>query len=218
MAETRAMMPLTLAWEPPPAEGATLVVMFAYHGRDRDSAPPNWLDRLESPASRGHRIVHRDHYANPRSFDYMRDAVVSALAHLTRTPADLVVDRAFGAAAETMTAATFGRIVVADAADAQSWRAGPLARAREYDNVLLAYPDALGLGCGAAEARALEGRASVFVVNGRRRAFRLTHGMRRRLGLSRGLAETRIVERGLAVAVRPVAALLARWDRVIART
>jgi hypothetical protein len=211
------MMPLTLAWAPPPVKGTTLVVMFAYHGRDRDSAPPNWLDRLESPASRGHRIVHRDHYANPRSFEYMRDAVLSTLVHLTRTPADLVIDRGFDVPVEAMTEGAFGRVAVADAVDPRAWRADPLVRAREYDNVLLAYPDALGLGCGAAEARALDGRTSILVLNGRRRAFRLTHAMQRRLILSRMLAHTRIAERGLALAVRPVAAVLARWDRVIAR-
>ena len=208
-------MPLTLAWAPAPGRGPTLVVMFAYHGRDRDGAG---RQLLESPAAHGHRIVHRDHYANPRSFEYMLAAAVSALSHMTVQPADVVIDSRWDGAASSLNDAGFNRVVIADPLDARTWREEPLKRARDYQNVLLVYPDALGLGCGAAEARALGARTAVFVVNGRRRAFRLTHGLRRRLGLSRMLAHTRLVERALAAAVTPFAAVLAKWDQVRERS
>jgi hypothetical protein len=209
--------PLTLCWSPPPEPGRTLFVLFAYHGRDADHVRAFW-ERFESPALRGHRIVHRDHYANPRRVEYQLALIAEAAAHLSpgQRPT-LVVDSRFETPPDASATAPYER-VDADVTAPAAWHHGVLAEAPAYDHVVLVYPDALGLGCDQAERAAMRGRASVFVINGRRRAFRLTPAVRRRLHIRRVLAHTRLVERGFALAVRPVGSALASIDRLMGRT
>jgi hypothetical protein len=208
-----------LCWSPAPKPGRTLFVVFAYHGQDGDSERRGLLERFESQAGRGHRIVHRDHYANPRPFEYQLALVRSASAHTcSGEPADLVVDRKFEAALSDDVAREFGRVAAAPVADAQEWTQGMLAERRTYDHLVLVYSDALGLGCDDAERNALGGRDSVLVLNGRRRAFRLTRALRLRLRFSRWLAGSRVLERTLAVLIQPFAATLAWTDSVTRRS
>ena len=211
-------LPLTLAWSPAPSPGRTLFVVFAYHGADRDAQPSRVPWRWESAAARGHRIVHRDHYANPRSLQYLVGLVgeASALLSPDRAP-DLVVDARFGAELPDRVTRAFGRVVVAEVASRQAWTRDLLGESRAYDHVVLVYADALGLGCEAGERSALADRDDVLVINGRRRAFRLDRRLRRRLALSRLLARTRIVEEMLSVLVRPFAGTLALWDRLVSK-
>lgn len=207
-----------MCWEPVPAPGRTLFVVFAYHGRDGDDAPSVWR-RFESSSVRGHRIVHRDHYANPRDLGYQLALVAQAAARLSPSvPPDLVLDAHLEVPQEPAGATAFDRVERADVARQAAWDHGVLADARKYDHVVLVYPDALGLGCTGAERAVLAAHESTFVITGRRRAFRLTPGMRRRLQFSRWLAHTRIAERAFAIAVRPIAAVLASLDRVAGRT
>lgn len=202
-------MTFTLTWVTPPVPGRTLFLVFAYHGRDRDRTRPSLIERLEGAGTHGHRIVHRDHYANPRTLEYQMAMVASAAAALSPdTPTAVVVDAAFGDAGRRFES-------VADLARPNLWRDTPAARARDYDNVVAVYPDALGLGCKRAEARLIRERGSILVINGRRRVFRVDASLARRLDFNRFLASTRIVERTLAVAVRPFAAALALRDLVI---
>ena len=214
MVERERLMPLTLCWSPPPVAGRTLIVMFAYHGRDSDATRASWLERLESSESRGHRIVHRDHYANPRSLEYLVAMVRSVIVKLPASQqVDLMLDASFNAAADAIDRGWFGRMVSADPNQEASWTPAALGTAiNEYDNVVLVYADALGLGCSAGEGFALRGRDSILIVNGRRRAFRMTRSMRRRVALSRVLAHSRVVERCFGVAVKPIAGALAIVD------
>ena len=206
---------LSLQWTVAPGPGRTLFFLFAYHGRDRDAQPSRWWNRFESTASRGHRIVHRDHYANPRSTAYQLAMVAAAVQQLTPDERpDAVVDAALGEEVLTAIAPGFGRIEIADLASPQSWQRTLPTEAREYRHVVFVFADALGLGCEGAEHRVLRDRQSVLVINGRRRVFALDRAMSRRLAISRWLAETRAVERVLALLFRPFASLLATADRL----
>jgi hypothetical protein len=210
------LLPLTLGWTPPPKPGRTWFVVCAYHGRDRDAAPRGLLGRLESAEQRGHRIVHRDHYANPRPFEYQM-AMIGTATELLAAGRDAVVavDRVL---AEEAGRWSDGGIRLANVLDPAEWRSGALRRTSDYDHLVLVYADALGLGCEAVEKYALRGRSEVLVINGRRRAFRLTPALRRRLDVSRFLAQSRLVERGFAAAAGPVAATLATIDRLRGRS
>jgi hypothetical protein len=206
--------PLTIRWNPPPTPGRTLFIVCAYHGRDHDGRP-GLVGRLERGSARGHRIVHRDHYANPRPLSYVIELVQRALAELPpASKTDLVFDRRFDAEVPEAFTPLFARTETADVIDARCWRDGLLRESPSFNNLVLVYTDALGLGCHDIEGRALSGRAGVFIVNGRRRAFRVDRTFHWRLGVHRWLASTRIVERTLALVVRPLAGTLAAWDRL----
>jgi hypothetical protein len=209
------VLPLTLAWKPAPQPGRTLFVVFAYHGADRDEVRRTLTERWESGNARGHRIVHRDHYANPRPLPYLMAIVGRAAAHLTPSlAADVVIDTRHNATLPAVVDSAFGQVEIADVTNSTAWSAGLLATAALYDHIVLVYADALGLGCELAEQCAISRASSVLVINGRRRAFRLDHMLRLRLRVNRWLAHTRIVERGFAMAVRPLAHGLAAWDRL----
>jgi hypothetical protein len=209
------ILPLTLAWTPAPQPGRTLFVVLAYHGADGDDVRRTVAERWESASARGHRIVHRDHYANPRPLPYLLGIVGRAIAHLCpAVPPDVVIDSRHHAVLPDAVALAFGHVEHADINDRRAWTHGLLARARHYDHVVLIYADALGLGCQTAERCAMSVNRSVLVINGRRRAFRLDALLRTRLRMNRWLAHTRIAERGFAMAVRPLARSLAAWDRL----
>jgi hypothetical protein len=207
-------MSLSLQWCVPASPGRTLFVVFAYHGRDRDAQPSLWT-LGESANARAHRILHRDHYANPRTPAYQLALVAAVTEQLSPDqPPDAVIDRDLGEQFATDIAAGFGRLEMEVLIEPRLWRRGLAARAHEYQNVVLVFADALGLGCEAAEHRLLRDRRAVVVVNGRRRVFEVDAAFSRRLDWHRWLAWTRIVERGLAAGVRPLAALLATKDRL----
>jgi hypothetical protein len=206
-------LPLTLTWRSTPQPGRVLFVAFAYHGADRDGQPHGVLERRESPSARGHRIVHRDHYANPRTLAYLAGMIGRAIEQLSAAAPDLVIDSRCDAALPDGFAALFAAVESADIASAEAWQSGLLARLDHYDHIVLVYPDALGLGCGIAEQQALDRHASVIVINGRRRAFRIDGTVHHQLAFHRFLAHTRIVERVLAVVMRRVGATLASRDR-----
>jgi hypothetical protein len=83
--------------------------------------------------------------------------------------------------------------VFVDVAATPAWRE-PLAAA---GTIVLLYPDAIGLGCGATE-RAVRGAlapgADLRVLNGRRRDFALDGGTRRALALRRLLERSMLAE------------------------
>jgi hypothetical protein len=204
-------LPLTVRWGAP-QRGRVLLVAFAYHGRDRDGAVASFLERRESAAARGHRIVHRDHYANPRPWPYVAALLAAATDLLCDQPPDVVIDESWdGDPARDL--GWCRSVTRAAIATAEAWQTQTLKQLAAFDHVVLIYPDALGLGCAAAERTALRHHRSVLVINGRRRAFRLDGSLHRRLQRHRWLAQTRIVERLLARVMVPVGALLARRDR-----
>jgi hypothetical protein len=208
-------LPLTIRWSPTPALGRVLFVLFAYHGRDRDAQPQGFLERRESPAVRGHRIVHRDHYANPRPLPYLMAAIGSAAEALCDRAPDIVIDQQWDADPSAEFGSWCRNVARAEVAVETAWQHGLLADLPQYDHVVLVYPDALGLGCAGAERAALARHASVLVVTGRRRAFRLDRRLHDQLQFRRRLAHSRIVERVLAAVIPPIAARLARRDRAL---
>lgn len=204
-------LPLTIRW-PHLRKGRVLFVVFAYHGRDRDDAPQGVLERRESSSDRGHRIVHRDHYANPRPFAYVLALMAAAADELCGSAPDVVIDRSWDTEPGEVLS-WCARVERADVARVDAWGQGLLASIAAYDHIVFVYPDALGLGCGAAERVALAQHASVLIVNGRRRAFRLDGVRHRQLTVHRWLAHTRIVERLLGKALNYLGEWLARRDR-----
>lgn len=204
--------PLTVRWSSR-RKGRVVFVVFAYHGRDTDATPRGFLERRESSAARGHRIVHRDHYANPRPLPYVIALLAAGADLLCATPPDVVIDSQWDQDVPADLVPGCRRIERADLANAAAWSTGLLAELDAYDHVVLIYPDALGLGCAAAEGTALARHGSVLVINGRRRAFRVDGSLHGRLRLHRWLAHSRIVERALAALIQPYAARLARRDR-----
>lgn len=211
-------LPLTIRWAPTLRRGRVLFVACAYHGRDRDDAVRGVLERRESPPARGHRIVHRDHYANPRPLPYVLGLLAAGADLLCDQPPDVVIDSRWESDPPPEIGAWCRTIVRLDVATAAAWRQAPLADLTGYDHVVLVYCDALGLGCDDGERVALARHASVLVINGRRRGFGLDGALHRRLQFHRWLANTRIVERVLAAVIQPVAVWLARRDRLVDAT
>lgn len=208
-------LPLTVKWDPAPKGGKTLFVALAYHGADRD-LPQSRISRLvESPARRGHRIVHRDFYANARSFDYQLAMVQTARASIGDTHTfDIVVDASVSQAdKDKISSLGFNEIKEQDLSLNAQKTDRSFGNANAYTNIILVYADALGLGCAQLEKQALKTGNPVFVINGRRRAFSLTRQLNRRLSVSRMLANTRIVERILSIAIVAVAFCLAKTDQ-----
>lgn len=203
-------MELTYRWGNV-ARGRTLFIAMAYHGNDRDSRP-GFFGRFESPGARGHRIVHRNHYANPRPAGYVLAMIATAARQISEDAADLVVDTALPDVTPDMTEG-FRRVTTADPLSLETWANGALSCISSYDQIVLVYCDALGLGCEAAEAAALARHARVLVINGRRRAFRLEGSMQVQLAAHRFLAHTRLVERTLGAVLRRVGGALAMLDR-----
>jgi hypothetical protein len=188
-------LPLTIRWAPALRRGRVLFVVCAYHGRDRDDTARGVLERREPPSARGHRIVHRDHYANPRPLPYVLGLLAAGADLLCDQPPDVVIDSRWESDPPPEIGAWCRTIVRLDVATEAAWRQVPLADLAGYDHVALAH------------------HASVLVINGRRRAFVLDGALRRRLQVHRWLANTRIVERVLATVIQPVAVWLARCDR-----
>ncbi len=203
-------LPLTIRWPRNLRKGRVLFALFAYHGRDRDGAPPGFLERRETPAARGHRIVHRDHYANPRALPYELSLLASSAEVLCNQPPDVVIDQRWEG---EVPADLASRCQSVERADLASAPAALFATFGHYDHIVFIYADALGLGCAAAEQGAMARHASVLIVNGRRRGFHLQGSLHGRLQVRRWLADTRIVERLLAALITPLAARLARRDR-----
>ena len=199
--------------------GRSLIIICSYRGGAKQRA---WFGRglssvryvksvlsLATLASlRRHVAAFRDHYANPRLLDAQLRMVRALLdqsraEHITAIfDARLSLDesrRLLIGAQETQTADLASGVPIT----------------RDFDTIVLVYPDALGLTFGALERRLLAaGASNVVVLTGRRRLFPLSSRARRSFRWRRWLASTRIVELMAAMAVIPAAALLAGFDRV----
>ncbi|CAO3460078.1 hypothetical protein [Azospirillum argentinense] len=190
--------------------GRILLVACAYHGTDRDPNP----DEEGGPAGlckrwNGHRMMHRNFYANPRHPSYMAAQIDELAAWLAPAHCELVIDSTWRDRFHFTQLAVARQDPVIDPVSS-GW--ARMADGQPPDAVILCYRDALGLGCAPIERAAARQVSTVYVLNGRRRLFRLDGAMRRRLALRRYLAERRVIELLLAAAVVPVAMLLACWD------
>jgi len=96
-----------------------------------------------------------------------------------------------------------------------------LGRVAQADTVVLLYPDAIGLGFGAIERRVLSRKAksaTVEILNGRRRRFKLTAATRWRLRLRRLLEWTMLPEMAFIPVFIVVTPVLWTIDVVRGRT
>lgn len=190
--------------------GRILVLACAYHGADRDPAPPG-PDASFRKRWNGHRRLYRNFFANARLPAHMVAQIVELTEWLAPAQCELVVDAAW------RDRFYFTDLPIARA-DPVVFPAAPdwvhMSDGGVPDAVILCRRDALGLGCGRIEAAARSRGSALYVLNGRRRFFRLSGATRARAALSRLLAETRVVETLAAALILPAAALLSVWDRV----
>ena len=92
----------------------------------------------------------------------------------------------------------------------------PVPEIESADNVVLLFPDSIGLDFGVIE-RSIASRwpaKRLFALNGRRRFFRLDAPMRRRMAIRRFLEKSRIPEVGLSVVFIVATPFLALMDLV----
>lgn len=90
----------------------------------------------------------------------------------------------------------------------------PVQEIESVDNVVLLFPDSIGLDFGIIE-RSIGSRwpaKRMFALNGRRRFFRLDAAMRRRIAVRRFLEKSRIPEAGLLVVFMVATPFLALFD------
>ena len=174
------------------------------------------LAKLRRPAARDYVRFYRDFYANPRSPTYMLQCTHALFESGGPQHRTLVLGPNLDLEADATGWAS--EIRHSEYKLPQSSR-DLAALAREYDAVLLLHSDALGLGLGTLE-HALDAAVpeKVFVLNGRRRLYRLDTTMQRRLRRRRVLAETRIVESVLAQLVPVAGWVLASFDRLMGNT
>lgn len=162
------------------------------------------LWRVVTTASyRGFVRGYRDFYANPRSGAYMASQL-SALADSALPGVDmllLAVDMPALPEALMPRQDMVELVSVPSAADLHLALENA-SKSAVFDAALLLHHDAIGLGLAGIEAT-LQGAVpdGLFVLNGRRRVYRLDQAMRRRLASRRFLAETRIVELGLGLVI-----------------
>jgi hypothetical protein len=202
--------------------GRTLVVVCAYRGCARQEESPgsrlysvpfvrsvvNWLTLA---SLRSHIASLRDHYANPRPIDVQLGLVAALLGQSTAESVRTIFDirRSPDQSQPRPSWAADSEI-----ADLASW----IPTVRDIDTTILAYPDALGLTFGRLEQRLLAaGARNIVVLTGRRRLFPLSRRAMRSFRWRRLLASTRIVELMAAIAILPVAAVLAGYDWLRAR-
>lgn len=148
-----------------------------------------WLWRVLTTANfRSFVKQYRDFYANPRSSTYMAEAVGELLG---KTMPDAQVTLSSPAQDDFSTPWAARRLPLTPApADY-----GNLAKPHgPFDAVILAHHDALGLGLYPLEQALLAQFKDVFVINGRRRVYRLDQSAQTEHKLRRFLAQTRLAE------------------------
>lgn len=216
--ESSERLPLIVAGRMPSPGSTVLFVLCAYRHQDltRDAglltrATLRILDGVTLGRLRSHRTIHRDHYANPRSFPYLIGLIqrFRRESDLRRAP-DLVVDRGFNVEPQSR-AWEFGRVELADLRRPQQSGLIRDAESGRYDAVVLVWADALGLGCESLQGFATR-LPTAIAINGRRRAFPLDLNTRRALGLRRYFAYTRLAETIFALCVFPIAGFCALVD------
>ncbi|MGI9498848.1 MAG: hypothetical protein ACR2P3_02325 [Geminicoccaceae bacterium] len=146
---------------------------------------------------------YRDFYANPRSSNYMA-ARLSALMDNAFPEADLLLLAVDVPSLPEPLSPWQDTIEMIPVPSAQDLRATLERSAKDvsFDVALLLHHDAIGLGLARLEKTLLEAAPGrTFVMNGRRRVYRLDRKMEQRLAWRRFLAETRIAELGLSLVI-----------------
>ena len=204
---------------PPRLVGKAKIVVCSYRGGGlktpwRSSLPGfrGIINAITLFSLREFVATYRDHYANPRSFDYQIALVRSVLDRAAFSEVDVLIDSQLGIAPDAVLLERVGRIIV------ESARSLSIKYFYGANCVILVYPDALGLSWTRLETRAMLGSETVVVVNGRRRLFTLDAVVRRSLIWRRFLANTRIFQIALGVGAIPLSAVIAMTDRLRGRT
>lgn len=200
----------------PQFHGRLLVVVCSYRGGIGNPPPfafssrmprlyriARLLDGLSLLFLRQFIAANRDFFANIRPLDYQAGLLDDALRLGAPAEVTIRVDQALSGHPAMARVQSMGQTEVRPAAELL----GPHELA---DQVLVIYPDALGLGWARLESLLPSGRA--FGVNGRRRIFPLDAAARRWLRWRRLMANTRLPELLATVAIVPLAAGLAAWD------
>ena len=160
---------------------------------------------------------YRDFYANPRSGEYMTGQI-SALADSAFPGADLLFLAVNTPSLPDALQSRRDMIELVSVSSASDLHLSleRLANGATFDAVLLLHHDAIGLGLAGIEETLLGAVPDrVFVLNGRRRVYRLDPVMRRRLASRRFLAETRIVELGLGLMIGLISRFSGRRQTVL---
>jgi hypothetical protein len=218
--ESSARLPLVTTGRMPPTDGAVLFILCAYPREELArragllTRMTLWgLDAVTIGRLRAHRVLYRDHYANPRPLAYLVGLVerFRRQADLRRAP-DLIIDRSFGDEAQSC-ARDFAQVEIADLHDPMQSALARNATDGRYAAVILVWPDALGLGWEPLQRWATR-LPLVIAMNGRRRAFSLDRSTRRALATRRFFAHTRLAEAIFALCAYPVAGFCALVDAV----
>jgi hypothetical protein len=173
------------------------------------------LASMRAAATRQHVRFYRDFYANPRSAAYMFERVQDLLGDSPAEHRVLLLGPGLEISAD---AGRWASELQRLPAMAGQGAVDLDALARGFDAVLLVHADALGLGLVAIERKlsaAAPGR--IFVLNGRRRFYRLDPRMQRLLRRRRVLAETRVVEAALGHVIPILGGFLALVDKLSSR-
>lgn len=185
-----------------------LVVICAYRGDVTQPDEAGLLSRIfrRTPLYRWriHCRQQMNYYANPRDVGYAMETLKRFWeSNSIRSQPRIVVDDGFSEASQPLSSPLGS---VASAMPVHAIEAN-----RDVKTVLLIFSDAVGLGCEAIEAAASKA-PNVFVMNGRRRLFRLTPEMRRVLASRRFHSRWRLAELLLAVTFIPLSAIMALAD------
>lgn len=210
------MLTATLQTPFPKLQGRLLVVVCSYRGGIGNPPPYSFarfvpqlgpiarlLDRLSLFSLRQFIASNRDFFANVRTVGYQVGLLEDALRLASPSGVTIGVDEVLAHDAACAQLAPLGEVQVRAASNL-------LSANETADNVLLIYPDALGLGWAPLESHLPS--VPVYVVNGRRRIFSLNASTSRRLRWRRLLANTRVTELLATIAIVPLAAGLAAWD------
>lgn len=198
------------------AKNETTYFVCSYRGGERATPPRHiegplgfrWLiKRLAANQLRQSIAIYRDHFANPRELDYLVALLEGEAEVAPNGAASILIDKGWQA---DQISRLSGRLDY-QIADFQQSASIDLKGA---DQVVVVYPDALGLGWRSLEKHLLSTGKPILVVNGRRRVFSLDRAASREMRFRRFLAETRVVELLLGVVVVGIAFVFAVYDFV----
>lgn len=206
----------------PDLSGRLRIIVCSYRGGGGNPPPFSvantapWLgrfgrifDRLLLLNLRQFIASNRDFFANPRPLAYQVGLIEDLLRVSKPAQVTITLDQNLASDPACTALATCGKVEISHP-DEMSHRSG------QEDAVVIAYPDALGLGWGKLEESLIGVRA--YMLNGRRRFQPLDARTRRQLRWRRLLAVTRFPELVASLVILPVAAGLAAWDAVRGRS
>lgn len=199
---------------PPRLTGRGLIIVCSYRGGNGNAEPRAFqtpffwriFNAVTLLQLRRFVAAMRDHFANPRDFDYQLALADAVVEKGDFSGFEIIADARLGAV-DGRTTTPAGHAIASHVLDTSL-----LQRQGKTDTIVLIYPDALGLTWSGLEQSASHQTANVVIANGRRRLFTWNREIARSLALRRFLANTRLVELVWGVLTVPTAAVLAAYD------